>query len=87
MGTMTDEYRKKLIEGISLVTDACYMQKEQDACTYMCELIPELSRLAETFPEAGVEIIIGEALKAMENRDYVLLADILKYELTEMIMK
>lgn len=87
MGTMTDEYRRKLIEGIRLVTDACYMQKEQDACTYMCELIPGLSSLAETFPETGVETIIGEALKAMENRDHVLLADILKYELSERLLK
>ena len=69
MGTMTDEYRRKLIEGIRLVTDACYMQKEQDACTYMCELIPGLSSLAETFPETGVETIIGEALKAIIGLD------------------
>lgn len=81
----------QLEEKIEKMAEACYMQKEQEACRYMNELIPDLMGLIEAAPETEDEPgvltksilmnIISQALNAMEQKDYILLADIMKYEL------
>lgn len=84
---------------ISAVTDFFYQQKEAEAYQGM-ELIllsvesvtGQLFQYKQKHPEAPFDqsqliLVLTEAMRAMEARDNVLLADTLEYELKELLLE
>lgn len=81
-----------IVEQIERITTACYQQKDNDACRYIEQLIPELMAYIAKCQEQGENGKAGnivEVLKyimgAMEAKDYVLAADYIKYELVPIL--
>lgn len=80
-------------EMINLVTDDFYRQKENEGYKQLNELIltliefnNELSLETKYDKEISeLKRILGEALSALEKKDTVLLADILEYDLKELL--
>lgn len=85
----------KAVKEIDDVVEMFYQQKTQEA--YL-QLDPVLGRLMDTLtsvityaqehPEAGIDVeslteALKEALSAVEERDAILMADVLKYEVIE----
>lgn len=77
---------------IERITAACYQQKDSAACGYIEEFIPELFGFLQKFQTEGenekaslVLEIIKHIMAAMEAKDYVLVADYLKFELSPLL--
>lgn len=85
----------KAVKDIDDVVEMFYQQKTQEA--YL-QLDPVLGQLMDTLasvityaqehPEAGIDVeslteALKEALSAVEERDAILMADVLKYEVIE----
>lgn len=83
------------IEEIDAVVEMFYQQKTQDAYIQMDQVLGKLMTTIEAVmayqqEHEGVEIDVSvltealkEALSAMEERDAILMADVLKYEVNE----
>jgi hypothetical protein len=82
---------KNVIEGLELVCNDLYKQEQRKAYDKLnialgdlTELIDEIG-LIERFDLDKLMSNLTEALKAMEDLDYILLSDILKYEVVEQL--
>ena len=84
-------------EKIGIISNLLYQQNQSEAFTQLLFLINELSSLAtHLFAEENADILSGieqkqllsalnESMNALEKRDDVLLADILNYDLTDLL--
>ncbi len=73
---------------IDRIAEACYQQRDNEACSYIEQFLPELMGYiqrcqAEGHAQKAGEIvnILKYVMSAMEAKDYVLVADYLKFEL------
>lgn len=82
------------ISVIDEMTELFYQQKKNDALAKMNVVLDNILRVSEAVaPTEGITeegkqrivIVLGEAVKAMESKDYVLLADILKYDMIDIL--
>jgi hypothetical protein len=90
---MNSEEVKNTICEIGEVADLFYMQKNNDAYNKLSGTLIQISDILyklSTDVDMGMKIdvnklnqILYEAMNAIENKDSVLLADILQYELVE----
>jgi len=88
---------KRILCDIDIVTDALYRQDVKPAYEKLNPLLSGLTLLldqiyqelnvnnAMDFDFNHIMLKLSEALQAMEERDTVLLADILKYEIAEQL--
>lgn len=89
----------KAQEKITTIADYLYQEKEKEAYIVIDELltilmelnaiIVEANQQGENFPfdEEGFKNTLLEAMKALEQKDMVLFADILQYEVGEQIQE
>lgn len=90
------EYMNDIEKNIIMITEFFYQNNNQEALVCMPELLDGILKMAgilETLENISEEDkqefvkILTEALKAMEEKDYVLLADILQYDMIDKIEK
>lgn len=84
-----------ILEEIERISNLIYQQKQADAIQFFAILLNELTIITEqlfsmknqgilnNFNEQNYLKNLTEAMNALESGDVVLLADILKYDLTE----
>ncbi len=87
---------KVIISEINGVTDMLYQQRQSEAFQKFSTFLSELTTISEQFfslknqgslefDEKNYLRILTEAMNALETRDDVLLADILNYDLIELL--
>jgi hypothetical protein len=82
---------KDVIEGIELVCNDLYKQEQRKAYDKLNMVLGDLTEvvneigLVEGFNLDKLMSNLAQALKAMEELDYILLSDILKYEIIEQL--
>ena len=80
-----DELKNKIEE----TTDLFYQQKVNEAYESFIQLLPQISVFAESLSEEEKREellgVLAPALEALEQKDSILLADILQYELLEIL--
>ena len=78
---------KDLLEVLSKVTELLYQEKINDAYGILIKCLPVMGVYIEEIPDATLqrEVMnsLEEAIAAMEENDYTLLADILQYDVIE----
>ncbi len=76
-------------KNIDKVSNLYYQDREDEAGSIMQNLIVNLTAFVDNLDDEEKinEILekLREALKAMEDKDYVYLADLLKYEIGEIV--
>jgi len=86
----------KLEENINKMTEYFYQNNNQNALSLMPAILDDVMKVSITLDtkegvveedKAGLVKILSEALKAMEEGDYVLLADILQYDMIDILEK
>ncbi len=89
--SMMIDNTKNIITGI---TELLYQQKPSEALVVMDSMLNAITELSvnlsrtDGIPEEDkgkLVVVLGEALSAMEKKDYVLLADILQYDMTDLL--
>ena len=89
-------YMDNIEQYVNKTTELFYQNNEQQALECMPVLLDEILKMAgalenmENVSEEDKQELVGilaEALKAMEAKDYVLLADILQYDMIDKINK
>ena len=79
---------------IDEMTELFYQQKRNDALAKMNEVLDHILEVNEVIAtvenitdedKQHIVTVLGEAVKAMESKDYVLLADILKYDMIDIL--
>lgn len=82
----------KVSELVKAISELFYQQKNQEALAAMPGLLDGIMNLSALISEKeGISEeskkelvkVMGDSLVAMENKDYVLLADILQYDMIE----
>lgn len=80
---------RNIVDNINKTSELYYQSKESEGNKSMQELIVNLTGFVDSVNDECVinDILdkLKEALQAMEDRDYVYLADLLKYEIGEVI--
>lgn len=79
---------KNLIEELKAVTDNFYQNQNQKGIKVMPEIIRKLSEFASYLkPEEQQEFltILTSAMEAMETKNYIMLADILIFDVVNVI--
>ncbi|MCI8306452.1 MAG: hypothetical protein HFH14_00240 [Lachnospiraceae bacterium] len=85
-------YIEKVSDLVKAISELFYQQKNQEALAAMPSLLDGIMNLSGMISEKeGIteenkqELVkvMGDSLMAMENKDYVLLADILQYDMIE----
>ena len=85
-------YIDKVSDLVKAISELFYQQKNQEALSAMPSLLDGIMNLSSMLAEKeGIteesrqELVkvMGDSLMAMENKDYVLLADILQYDMIE----
>ncbi len=85
-------YIDKVSELVKAISELFYQQKNQEALAAMPSLLDGIMNLTTMIAEKeGISEestqelvkVMGESLVAMEKKDYVLLADILQYDMIE----
>lgn len=80
---------RNIVDDINKTSELYYQSKESEGNKSMQELIVNLTGFVDSVNDECVinDILdkLKEALQAMEDRDYVYLADLLKYEIGEVI--
>ena len=82
----------ELIESLEKIADVLYKGKVNEGIAMMSSVIPELGMYIQTIEsEEERQAFLGNALmpalEAMENRDAIMLADIISYEIIEVIKR
>lgn len=91
---LTSDLVIQIIHKIDVITDKFYQQEEQEGYQLLTQSLDLFSQVMEqlltnepneTVPQQHQEIIyfLEEILQAMEVKDFILLADIMQYELRE----
>lgn len=77
------------IERLLVIADVLYSGEAEKGIGMMSEVIPDLASMMELLDEElrqqFISEIISPILQAMESKDAVSLADIIKYELVELL--
>lgn len=82
------------ISVIDDMTELFYQQKKNEALAKMNDVLDNILKVNDTIAQINdisdedrqrLVVILGEAVKAMESKDYVLLADILKYDMIDIL--
>lgn len=95
------DYSFRLIDGINVVVEDFRQQREDKGLKILPQIIEGLQwaievvfRTKYVFKEYGIEIeeeeiknLLNELLDAVENQDYVLISDLLEYEIIELLKK
>ena len=96
---LVDQYIIKLINAIENAVKAFKQQKEDEGLKLLIQIIDGLSWVIETMvnlmpvlqehrldadPEK-INVLLRELLGAMENEDFVLISDLLEYEVLEIL--
>lgn len=80
---------RNIVNDIKKTSDLYYQSKESEGNKSMQELIANLTGFVDSVNDEAVinDILdkLKEVLQAMEDKDYVYLADLLKYEIGEVI--
>ena len=80
---------EQLIDNIIKITDYLYQENIQVACRMLYLVLPSLDQFILSIEENEKKDILKEkllqALRAMEEEDYILLADVLRYEVIEQL--
>lgn len=85
---MDEKAKQKLLDQIQEVSDKFYQNKDQDGIVLMPSLIQNLAEMANTIPQGQQSLYyagIKNLLEAFESKNYVLVADILVYDISELI--
>lgn len=80
--------KKSILEMIEKVTDAFYQNHLQIGIKELPELIRNLAELTSIFDTEAQPVFVAglkQSMEAMEQKDYILLADILVFEVGELI--
>lgn len=85
-------YIDKISELVKAISELFYQQKHQEALAVMPDLLDGIMNLTNMLAgkegvteESKNELVkvMGDSLMAMEKKDYVLLADVLQYDMIE----
>lgn len=88
------QYINQTIKKINEMTELLYQEQIQDALAIMNEILDRILHISEfIMPVNQIEEadktkvigILGDAMNAMEQKDYVLLADVLHYDMIEIL--
>lgn len=85
---MDGQKKKQIISGIQEITDLFYQNQLEQGIERLPELIKSLTALAEEIEaekQEGYTLKLKQLVEAMELKDYVLLSDILVFELSDYI--
>lgn len=81
--------KDEIIDTISKMTDLLYQDHIEYACRILKIILLELERLMLEVADADLQIEfrdnLANALLAMEENDYVLMADIFQYEIAQCV--
>ena len=84
---MDQERLSQVIDILTQVSDLLYQENIEYAYKMLAIILKELEEVISMVKEETVRIEMKEklmgALQAMEERDYILLADIIQYEVVE----
>ena len=84
---MDQERLSQVIDILTQVSDLLYQENIEYAYKMLAIILKELEEVISMVEEETVRIEMKEklmgALQAMEERDYILLADIIQYEVVE----
>lgn len=92
-----EDVKVKIDSAIGIIddmTELFYQQKKNEALEKMNEVLDNILVVNDAIAtvqgipddnKQRITIILGEAMKAMESNDYVLLADILKYDMIDIL--
>lgn len=77
---------------IDRIAEACYQQRDNEACSYIEQFLPELMGYIQKCQSNGeaekagqIVNVLKYVMSAMEAKDYVLVADYLKFELEPVV--
>lgn len=83
--------KDEMIDAISQMTDLLYQENIEYAYRILRIVLPELERLMSNVEDVSLRIELRdkllEALQAMQDGDYILLADVFQYEIVQCIDK
>lgn len=86
---MNQDLLKEVIEQLNKVTDYLYQENIPVANQALFLVLPKLERCIGEIEDSEVQETLKdklmEALSAMEEEDYVLLADLVQYEVIEVL--
>lgn len=80
--------KKELMEEIQSITDYLYQNRLSEGTKALPSLIQQLASFAHNLEQEDVPIytnILKNIMEAMEIKDYILLSDLLIYEITPLI--
>lgn len=89
-------YINQAITQINNMTELLYQEQVQEALALMSGILDSIIRISEiVMPVAQIDeedkkkVIesLGSAMNAMEQKDYVLLADVMHYDMIELLEK
>jgi len=84
------------IDSIDKVTKLFYQQKREEAYDQLDSMLVSLIKTTDIlgknkeihdYNENEINIGLTKAMRAMEDKDYILLSDILRYEIMEILKK
>lgn len=85
---MDEKTKQELLDQIQEVSDKFYQNKDQDGVILMPSLIQKLTEVVNIVPQEQQSLYyagIKNLLEAFESKNYVLIADILVYDISELI--
>lgn len=86
---MNQDLLKEVIEQLNKVTDYLYQENIPAANQSLIMALPKLERCIGEISDSEIQETLKEklmeALSAMEEEDYVLLADLIQYEVIEVL--
>lgn len=85
---MGEKAKQELLDQIQEISDKFYQNKEQDGVILMPALIQKLTEVVNAIPQEQQNLYyagIKNLLEAFESKNYVLVADILVYDILELI--
>ena len=84
---MDKELMEEMVGNLEKVTEIYYQGKKEEGNVLFQQVIPQIAVVANMLEGTGLEkellASLQEALGAMQDGEYVLLADILQYEIIE----
>ena len=81
-------------DSTGVITELLYQQKTSEALESINSMLNDITELSVTLSSMEViseddkkrlVMVLGDALAAMEKKDYVLLADILQYDMIDLL--
>lgn len=86
---MNQERLEEVIGILTKISDFLYQENIKPAYLHLIRIIPSFEQVVAEIPEeeerTALAEKLGEALTAMEEEDYTLLADMLQYDIIEQL--